>query len=110
MYIKDLETGRVHKYGSDRHDSLRISPDGKYIVYENLQNGDGSRGGYRFCDEKGVIPEDDPVLRAYGADAYFNIGGFDDAEKAERDKKYTQEMEALKKLLAEKRGIEDDGK
>ena len=42
MFIKDLETGRVFKYGTDRHDSPRISGDGHYLEYRNLQNGEGS--------------------------------------------------------------------
>lgn len=78
MYIKDLHTGLVRKYGTNRHDSLRISNDGRFLTYENLQCGDGSRyGDYRFVvDEEGHIPKEDEVLAEYGADAYFNIGGF----------------------------------
>jgi len=77
MYIKDLQGGEVRKYGSNHHDALRVSPDGTILSYENLQNGDGSRfGDYRFCDEDGLIPEEDEVLVKHGADAYFNIGGF----------------------------------
>lgn len=68
MYIKDLLTGKIRKYGTDRHDSLLISEDGRTLEYQNLQNGDGSRyGDYRFTDEKGIIHE---------IDNYFNIGGF----------------------------------
>ena len=78
MYIKDLTNGKVRKYGANHHDSLVISEDGKTLSYENLQNEDGSKyGDYRFCDEDGVIPCDDEVLMRYGADAYFNIGGFE---------------------------------
>lgn len=76
MFIKDLETGRVFKYGTDRHDSLRISGDGHYLEYRNLQNGEGSGeyGCYRFVvDEEGFIPEEDEVLVRHGADAYFDI-------------------------------------
>ena len=84
MYIKDLETGTVRKYGSDRHDSLRISDDGRVLSYYNLQNGDGSQwGDYRFCDDEGHTPEEDETLVKYGADAYFNIGGWRDEEPAE---------------------------
>ena len=78
MWIKDLLTGDVRKYGTNCHDSLRISDDGRTLSYENLQNGDGSMGDYRFVtDENGNIPSEDKTLRRYGADAYFNIGGFD---------------------------------
>ena len=76
MFIKDLETGRVFKYGSDQHDSLRISGDGHYLVYRNLQNGEGSGeyGCYRFVvDEEGLIPDEDEDLIRHGADAYFDI-------------------------------------
>ena len=77
MWIKDMLTGEVRKYGSNHHDSLRISDDGRYLVYANLQNGDGSENGdYRFVvDEKGNIPSEDKTLMKYGADAFFDIGG-----------------------------------
>jgi hypothetical protein len=78
MYIKDLESGEVRKYGTDHHDSLMISNDGKCLYYEHLQNGEGSEyGDYRFVTDKdGFIPAEDEVLIKHGADAYFNIGGF----------------------------------
>lgn len=82
MYIKDMQNGTVRKYGSDHHDSLQISDDGRTLSYENLQNGDGSRyGDYRFVTDKdGFIPSEDEVLIKHGAEAYFNIGGFGDLE------------------------------
>lgn len=78
MYIKDKYSGTVRKYGTNHHDSLRISNDGRTLSYENLQNGDGSRyGDYRFVtDKEGHIPAEDEDLIKYGAGAYFNIGGF----------------------------------
>ena len=77
MYIKDLTNGTVRRYGTNVHDSLQISDDGRTLSYENLQNGDGSRyGDYRFCDSDGQVPEEDEVLVKHGANAYFNIGGF----------------------------------
>ena len=34
-------------------------------------------GDYRFVvDEVGKVPAEDETLMRYGADAYFNIGGF----------------------------------
>lgn len=73
MFIKDLQSGIVRKYGTNPHDSLRISPDGRTISYENLQNGDGSRwGAYRFTDEEGRTPEENEEIVT---DAYFDIGG-----------------------------------
>lgn len=79
MYIKDLQTGHIRPYGSDRHDSLMISNDGRTLSYYNLQCGDGSKyGDFRFVvDEAGHIPSEDDVLMSHGAFAYFNIGGFD---------------------------------
>lgn len=87
MYIKDLSDDRVRKYGTNRHDSLCISKDGRSLHYQNLQNGDGSCfGDNRFCDESGRIPEEDDTLLMYGDEAYFNIGGFgDDYEKGMSD-------------------------
>lgn len=79
MYIKDLETGKVRPYGTNPHDSLVISDDGRTLSYYNLQNGDGSRyGGYVFCDEEGKTPEEIDVHIEYGAAIYFNIGGWND--------------------------------
>lgn len=77
MWIKDMLTGTIRKYGTNPHDSLRISDDGHYLVYQNLQNGEGSEyGDYRFVtDENGNVPKDDEVYLKYGADAYFDIGG-----------------------------------
>lgn len=78
MKIKDLTTGRIFEYGSDRHHSLRISADGRTLSFENLQNGDGSAyGDYRFIDDcEEDIPEKTECFIKYGADSYFNIGGF----------------------------------
>ena len=83
--LKIYKQEKVRLYGTDCHDSLRISPDGRTLSYKNLQNGDGSRyGDYRFCDDEGKTPKEDEVLLAHGADAYFNIGGF----KKWQDKNY----------------------
>lgn len=83
MWIRDNESGDVHRYGTNHHDALAVSDDGRCLYYENLQNGDGSKyGGYSFTDENGNLPVDDEDLQAYGATAFFNIGGFADADKA----------------------------
>lgn len=79
MWIKDMETGKVRLYGTDRHDALMVSDNGRYLTYENLQNGDGSYvGGYRFVTERGCVPEDDLELARCGAEEYVNIGGFNE--------------------------------
>lgn len=76
MYIKDLETGKIRRYGTNPHDSLVISNDGRTLAYYNLQNGDGSRyGGYVFCDEEGKIPAEIDFHINHGDNVYFNIGG-----------------------------------
>lgn len=50
VWVKDKESGYVHKVGTDQHDSLRLL-NGK-VEYYNLQNGDGTSadglGGYEF--------------------------------------------------------------
>ena len=78
MYIKDLETGEVRKYGTELHDALVLSDDGRTLSYRNLQNGDGSMyGNYRICEENGEIPSEIDVCIQHGAEVYFAIGGFE---------------------------------
>jgi hypothetical protein len=45
--VKDKQSGHTHIVGTDAHDSLYIS-DGRVIGYYNMQNGDGTCGGYSF--------------------------------------------------------------
>lgn len=51
IYVRDRQTGLIHKVGDDRHDMLTINDRGE-LHYQNLQNGDGcrtgNRGGYEF--------------------------------------------------------------
>lgn len=102
MYILDDTNGKVRKYGADKHDSLKISHDGRTLSYENLQNGDGSKyGDYRFCtDESGKLPCEDFELIRHGADAYFNIGGFGNERSTTK--------EIIKALEEAKNAIEND--
>lgn len=75
IYIKDMTDGSVRPYGTNRHDALHLSPDGRTITYDNLQNGDGSKfGDYRLCDNpEGILPEDiDSPEAVY---TYVDIGG-----------------------------------
>lgn len=82
MYIKDLLTGTVRAYGTNPHDSLVISEDGRTLSYYNLQNGDGSKyGNYVFCDDEGKTPSEIDVHNIYGADIHFNIGGWKGGSK-----------------------------
>lgn len=77
MWIFDKGCGRLKEYGTDQHDSLAVSADGKSLYYYNLQNGEGSRyGSYLFTDADGKIPKQDPVYLTHGVTHYFNIGGF----------------------------------
>ena len=53
LFIKDHETGKVHEYGTNPHDSLIVNDNGS-IHYYNLQNGEGTMfGAYCFCDNDG---------------------------------------------------------
>lgn len=52
IYVRDKQSGRIHRIGDDRHDNLCINNQGE-LEYMNLQNGDGCRighdmGGYEF--------------------------------------------------------------
>lgn len=80
MWIKDNEGGYVHEYGTNRHDSLVVSGDGRTLSYYNLQNGDGSKyGGYVFCDEDGLTPAEIPFMEDV---MYANSGGFGNVEES----------------------------
>ena len=67
LFVKDMYTGRIHRVGSEKHDSLHVDSKG-FVRYENMQNGDGTsydgepnsmnkngewRWGYEFieCDD-----------------------------------------------------------
>lgn len=76
MFIKDLETGEIHRYGDNPHDSLVMSEDGRTLTYYNLQNGDGSEvGGYIFCGKDGKIPKDTTSVNEWMGMRYWDIGG-----------------------------------
>lgn len=56
LYVLDKQSGRIHRIGDDRHDSLTVM-DGE-IHYHNMQNGDGGtvidREGYGYL----ILPTD----------------------------------------------------
>ena len=65
LYVKDKTTGRVHKIGTDRYDSMWVN---KGVVhYQNLKNGDGcggdgddERNGYVFMpSDCGELEQED---------------------------------------------------
>lgn len=61
LFIKDHETGKVHEYGTNPHDSLIVAGEGS-IHYYNLQNGEGTvSGAYSFCDKNGNDPMDKAI-------------------------------------------------
>ena len=78
MYIKDNDGGFVHEYGTNPHDSLMISDDGKCLYYYNLQCGEGSRfGTYSFLTENKLLVIDDPEAYLMGAEyADINCSSF----------------------------------
>ena len=77
MKILDLQTGRIHEYGTNGHDSLYVSNDGRCLTYYNLQNGDGSGvGDYRFVCDDNKVPSESETADARHAEVYFNIGGW----------------------------------
>lgn len=105
MFIKDIETGKIKKYGADVHDALRISEDGKSLIYEHLQNGDGSMGGYRFTDDQGRVPEEREEVQKHGAPVYADIAG--DMHETELYKHYTELLDNyLKQTERIKRAFE----
>lgn len=80
MKIRDNETGEVFEYGTNIHHALRISQNGGCLMFENLQNGDGSLnsgdGGYSFVLDDGKTPEESIFSPDSFLDSYANIGGF----------------------------------
>ena len=56
FFIRDKNSGHIHRYGDDQHDSIWVDGEGT-LHYSNLQNGDGCSSqsildedaGYEFC-------------------------------------------------------------
>ena len=74
LFVKDNTTGRVHEYGTNKHDALILQDDGS-LHYENLQCCVGTmfpEEGYSFCNEDGTIPKWD---EKYESEPYIDIGG-----------------------------------
>lgn len=82
MKILDLQTGEIHEYGTNGHDSLAVSQDGRTLSYYNLQCGDGSKfGDYRFVCDDDKVPEESQTADALHCEVYFNIGGWSGERK-----------------------------
>jgi hypothetical protein len=86
--VRDICSGKEHIVGFDKHDSLIEGADGG-LQYYNLQNGDGTPGGYDF-----VFEED-------GFNTYVEMVSVDEAIKFWRkaEKLQKENEEALKKML-----------
>ena len=77
MLIKDLSSGNTREYGTNCHDSLMISQDGKSLVYYNMQCGESSQfGNYRFVLDDDEVPEESNTPEAIHCECYADIGGF----------------------------------
>ena len=77
LYLKDNQSGRIHEYGSNQHDSLILQEDGS-IHYHNMQNGTGTKfpeEGYTFVLEDGSDPRTREDYREHGVEAFLDIGG-----------------------------------
>ena len=58
MYVRYKYTGKIHKIGTDPHDSIWVSSEG-IVHYMNLQNGDGASGdGFSDQDGYAFVPSD----------------------------------------------------
>ena len=60
VYVMDKIEGGIHKVGTDIHDCLYVDDNGA-VRYYNLQNGDGSSGGYEFVPYDPTIDEQNPI-------------------------------------------------
>lgn len=106
--LRDNTSGRIHEYGTDRHDSLIISGDGKYLIYENMQNGCGSvfqDEGYSFVTENDVPPCDDDKAYLYGTEV-ANVGGFSENDHIVRMIMDKLRNYALKEIVVDEFGGE----
>ena len=58
LYVREIESGKIHRVGEDIDDSLYVTPNG-VVHYYNQSNGYGTNGGYyefvpSDCGELGV--------------------------------------------------------
>ena len=58
IYVRDKQSGRMHRVGDDIHDMLTINDDGQ-LCYHNLQNGDGCHTGDNICGYEFVPNQDE---------------------------------------------------
>lgn len=92
LYIRDNQNGRIHEYGTNRHDALILMEDGS-LHYENLQNCSGTQfqaEGYTFVRSNGEDPRQSKEYREWGMEPYVDIGGerLDDCSICKWRKRY----------------------
>ncbi len=83
IYVRDKETGTVHRVGDDPHDCLWVH--NGTVIYYNLKNGEGTRTGvsYEFVE----------------SDIYGEISD-GDMEKAEAYRESIEDFRRIQKELA----------
>lgn len=83
LYVYDKQAKRIHRIGTERHDSLIVYPDG--VRYYNLQNGDG--GGTKDEPGSGYI-----ILQTHHGHFAEDLGIIDEAHREEIEK-FIRELE-----------------
>jgi hypothetical protein len=66
IWVRDKSNGIIHQVGTSVHDSLELI--GGAVHYYNLQNGDGTGGGYEFVE----APDLDDYVRVTPDELYLN--------------------------------------
>lgn len=76
FYVRDKQSGLIHRVGSDKHDSIWVDGAGM-LHYQNMQNGNGCSGfskwdgmcGYEFVrSDCGIIDETTEVPQQEDSD------------------------------------------
>ena len=94
IWVRDKSNGIIHQVGTSVHDSLDLM-DGA-VHYYNLQNGDGTGGGYEFVE----APDLDDYVSVTPEQLYLNH------ELIHKDlvRMWNEKADAINKLLED----EDD--
>lgn len=106
LWVKDNTDGKVHEYGTNKHDSLVLQEDGS-LHYENIQCCVGTKfaeEGYSFCREDGTVPDTNAVDTG---DEYLDIGGCFFEQQPATDSVERTKLK-IKKLIKRKYGDLDN--